>query len=154
MSYWLMKSEPSEFGIDDLAQRPGARDTWNGVRNFQARNMLRDDMQPGDLALFYHSSCPEPGVAGIIRITSRGHADACAFDPGSDHYDPDSSPDSPRWYAVDVEFVRKFSRLIPLAELRAQSGLKNLALLRRGNRLSVMPVSAAEWKRIISLEKG
>ncbi len=151
VNYWLMKSEPSVFSIDDLARRPGRTDNWDGVRNYQARNMLRDDMRPGDRAFFYHSSCEEPGVAGIMNIVSRGHADATAFDRRSDYYDPGGTPAAPRWYTVDVQLQRKFKSVITLPELRAQRALAGLALLQRGNRLSVMPVSNAEWKCILSL---
>lgn len=154
MNYWLMKSEPSVFGINDLAHRPGRRDSWNGVRNYQARNMLRDGMQPGDDAFFYHSSCDEPGVAGVMKIVSRGYPDPSAFDPNSDYYDSGSTPAAPRWYTVDVQLQRKFKRVVTLPELRAQRALAGLALLQRGNRLSVMPVSSAEWKCILSLAAG
>ena len=146
-----MKSEPAVFSIDDLARRPGRRASWNGVRNYQARNMLRDEMQPGDRAFFYHSSCDEPGVAGIMKIVSGGHADASAFDRRSDYFDAGSTRVAPRWYTVDVQLQRKFKRVITLPELRAQPALADLALLRRGNRLSVLPVSAKEWKCILSL---
>lgn len=154
MNHWLMKSEPSVFSIDDLARRPGRRDNWNGVRNYQARNMLRDQMQPGDLAFFYHSSCDEPGVAGILKIVSRGYPDASALDPRSDCHDPGSTPSAPRWFTVDVQLQRRFKRIITLPELRAQRALSGFALLRPGNRLSVMPVSAAEWNCILALAGG
>jgi len=146
-----MKSEPSVFSIDDLARRPGRRDSWDGVRNYQARNMLRDIVQPGDGALFYHSSCVEPGVAGVMKVVSAAHPDRTALDRRSDYFDPDSTPATPRWYSVDVQLQRKFRRVITLPELRAQSVLAGFALLRRGNRLSVLPVSGAEWKCILSL---
>ena len=146
-----MKSEPAVFSIDDLARRPGRRASWNGVRNYQARNMLRDEMQPGDRAFLYHSSCDEPGVTGIMKIVSRGYADASAFDRRGDYFDAGSTRAAPRWYTVDVQLQRKFKRVITLPELRAQPALADLALLRRGNRLSVLPVSAKEWKCILSL---
>lgn len=154
MSYWLMKSEPGEFGIDDLIASPGRRTYWDGVRNYQARNFMRNDMQPGDRAFFYHSSCPEPGVAGTVRIASEAYPDHTAFDPTDKHYDPGSDPDNPRWYMVDIELERKLSRVIALAELRAFTSdrLDGLTLLRRGNRLSIMPVSEAHWDFILSLE--
>jgi predicted RNA-binding protein with PUA-like domain len=152
MSRWLMKSEPETFGIDDLAARPGGIEPWDGVRNYQARNMLRDQMQVGDPAFFYHSNCPEPGIAGLMTIVRAGYPDDTAFDPASRYFDPASAPDKPRWFRVDVRFERKLRRLIPLSELKTYPELAALALLRKGNRLSVMPVSEAEWEFILSLE--
>ncbi len=154
MSYWLMKSEPGEFGIDDLVASPGHTTYWDGVRNYQARNFMRNDMQPGDRAFFYHSSCPEPGVAGIVRIASEAYPDHTAFDPTDKHYDPRSDPNDPRWFMVDIELERKLERLIALAELRAfaDGELDGLLLLRRGNRLSITPVSEAHWDFILGLE--
>ncbi len=154
MSYWLMKSEPGEFGIDDLVASPDRRTYWDGVRNYQARNFMRDDMQPGDRAFFYHSSCPQPGVAGIVRVASEAYPDHTAFDPTDKHFDPRSDPENPRWFMVDIELDRKLNRLIALAELRAFAGdrLDGLALLSRGNRLSITPVSEDHWKFILSLE--
>ena len=152
MDYWLMKSEPDEFSIDDLEQRPGQSEPWDGVRNYQARNMLRDEMKPGDQVLFYHSSCETPGVAGIAEIVSEGYPDPTAFDPEDKHYDPKSDPDNPRWFLVDVKFVRKLKRVIPLTELKAQSKLEDMQLLRRGNRLSIMPVTKREWDHILGME--
>ncbi len=151
VNYWLMKSEPSVFSIDDLGRRPGRRASWDGVRNYQARNMLRDELQLGDGAFFYHSSCDEPGVAGVMKIVSRGYPDASAFNRRSDYFDAGSAPAAPRWYTVDVQLQRKIKRVITLPELRAMQALAGLALLRRGNRLSVLPVSAKEWKCILSL---
>ena len=154
MNYWLMKSEPGEFGIDDLVASPGSRTYWDGVRNYQARNFMRNDMQPGDRAFFYHSSCPQPGVAGIVRIVCEAYPDHTAFDPNDKHYDPGSDPDDPRWFMVDIELERKLDRLIPLAELRAFASdrLDGMVLLRRGNRLSITPVSEDHWNFILSLE--
>lgn len=154
MSYWLMKSEPGEFGIDDLVASPGRTTYWDGVRNYQARNFMRNDMQPGDRAFFYHSSCPEPGIAGIVRIASEAYPDHTAFDPTDKHYDPRSDPNDPRWFMVDIKLERKLERLIALAELRAfaDGELDGLLLLRRGNRLSITPVSEAHWDFILSLE--
>ncbi len=152
MAYWLMKSEPEEFSIDDLESRPDQREPWDGVRNYQARNMLRDEMKAGDLAFFYHSNCETPGIAGIVKIAREGYPDPTAFDPEDDHYDPKSDPDNPRWYLVDVEFVRKLNRVIPLTELKAEPALENMPLTRRGNRLSVMPVTEKEWKHILGME--
>ena len=152
MNYWLMKSEPGEFSIDDLKQRPGRTEPWDGVRNYQARNMLRDAMAPGDLAFFYHSNCDEPGIVGIMRIASRGYPDPTAFDPDDKHHDPKSDPDQPRWYLVDVTFRRKLKRTITLAELKQHKALRGMQLLQKGNRLSVMPVTRKEWDAILALE--
>lgn len=142
MRYWLMKSEPVEVSIDDLAARGSV--PWFGVRNYQARNFMRDGMQIGDLAFFYHSSCAEPGIAGVCEIASEPYPDATQFDPASPYADPKSPPGQPRWLLRDVRFVKK-TRLIPLAELRDHPELANMRLLARGNRLSIMPVSADEW---------
>jgi len=152
MNHWLLKSEPTSFGIDDLAASPGSTTAWDGVRNYQARNMLRDEMRRGDLAFFYHSSCEVPGIVGIVEIVKAAYVDATQFDLNDDHYDPESSRDAPRWYCVDVKLKRKLKRTISLAELHAQRSLSGLKLLQRGNRLSVMPVSSADWKRIVDLE--
>lgn len=152
MAYWLMKSEPEEFSIDDLESRAHQREPWDGVRNYQARNMLRDEMKAGDLAFFYHSNCETPGIAGVVKIAREGYPDPTAFDPEDDHYDPKSDPDNPRWYLVDVEFVRKLNRVIPLTELKAEPALETMPLTRRGNRLSVMPVTEAEWEHILGME--
>ena len=152
MNYWLMKSEPDAFSIDDLKRRPAHTEPWDGVRNYQVRNMMRDDMQVGDLAFFYHSSCAVPGIAGVMKIVRAGYPDASAFDPRDKHHDPKSTPDNPRWYRVDVRYMRKFKRLISLAELKSHPELRGLALLKRGNRLSILPLSAAHWKFILSLE--
>ncbi|MCC5869629.1 MAG: EVE domain-containing protein [Gammaproteobacteria bacterium] len=154
MAYWLVKSEPEEFSIDDLAKRPGKRDHWDGVRNYQARNMLRDQMRKGDRIFFYHSNCAEPGIVGIAEVVREGYPDHTAFDPDDKHYDPKSDPDDPRWYMVDLRFVRKLSRPLTLQELKThfEGKLKGFQLLQRGNRLSVMPVSEQQWKFILSLE--
>jgi predicted RNA-binding protein with PUA-like domain len=153
MSYWLMKSEPDVFGIDDLAAAPRRTTGWDGVRNYQARNYMRE-MARGDQAFFYHSNCAEPGIAGIVEVVRTAYPDPTAFDPDDPHYDPDSTPERPRWYMVDVRLVRPTRRIITLAELRkeAEKKLKGLALLRKGNRLSVLPVSAPQWRFILSLE--
>jgi len=153
MSYWLMKSEPDVFGIDNLAKSPRKTTHWDGVRNFQARNFMRDQMRRGDLAFFYHSNCDEPGIAGIAEIVKEGYPDHTAFDANDPHFDADSNRANPRWYMVDVRLQRKFRSIVTLATLRehANKGLKGLALLKRGNRLSVTPVSAAHWKFILSL---
>lgn len=154
MNHWLMKSEPETFGIDDLAKAKQKTTHWDGVRNFQARNFMRDGMQRGDLAFFYHSNCDEPGIYGIVEIVKTGYPDHTAFDPKDAHYDPESDPDKPRWYMVDVRLKRKLARPIALATLRehADDALRGMLLLKRGNRLSVTPVSAAHWQFILSLE--
>jgi predicted RNA-binding protein with PUA-like domain len=154
MNHWLFKSEPDTFGIDALVKAPKHTSAWDGVRNYQARNMLRDSIKKGDLAFFYHSSCDVPGIAGIVSITRGGYPDVTAFDRKHHHYDADSKQDSPRWYVVDVKLVRKLKRVITLDELRAHadSALEDLVLLRRGNRLSVMPVSNEDWDFILTLE--
>jgi predicted RNA-binding protein with PUA-like domain len=153
MRYWLLKSEPSTFGIDHLAAMPGQTTSWEGVRNFQARNMLRDEFSAGDLAFFYHSSCPEPGIAGIVEVMRAGYPDASAWNRKSEYYDAKSPEKKPLWYTVDVQLKKQFATVLPLAALREhESGkLDGLALLRRGNRLSVTPVDAAHWKFILSL---
>ena len=150
MNYWLMKSEPSVFSIDDLKYRN--TEPWDGVRNYQARNMLRDAMKKGDLAFFYHSGCDEPGIAGILEITRSGYPDPTAFDPESPHFDPKSDPDNPRWYLVDVKYRRKLKRIITLEELRDHPPLRNMQLLQKGNRLSVTPDSSKEWDYILRIE--
>ena len=152
MAYWLFKSEPSEFSIDDLAAQPGQTDYWDGVRNYQARNMMRDDMQVGDQGFFYHSNTAEPGIVGVVKIARRGYADFTAFDPKDKHFDSKSDPDKPRWFMVDVTLVRKLKRNISLNELKTYSELTELPLLRRGNRLSIMPISAEHWDFILALE--
>lgn len=152
MRYWLMKSEPGEFSIDDLEQRPGQTEHWDGVRNYQARNMIRDDMRIGDQVFFYHSNCNVPGIVGLARIAGAAYPDPTAFDPDNKHFDPTSQPDNPRWYVVDVQFVRKLKRTITLEELKGKKELEGFALVRRGNRLSVMPVEKEAWEFILSLE--
>ncbi|MEM7253858.1 MAG: EVE domain-containing protein [Pseudomonadota bacterium] len=152
MRYWLMKSEPEEFSIDDLRRRPKKTEPWDGVRNYQARNMMRDEMKRGDQVFFYHSNCDVPGIVGIAEVAKEGYPDPTAFDPDDKHFDPKSDPDNPRWFLVDVKFVRKLKRTISLSELKEHKALENLALVRRGNRLSVMPVGAKEWKFINKLE--
>jgi predicted RNA-binding protein with PUA-like domain len=150
--YWLLKSEPDEFSIDDLAAAPGRTTPWFGVRNYQARNFMRDQMHVGDRAFFYHSSCPEPGIAGVVEITGDAHPDATQFDRKSPYYDAKATRDAPRWVNVDVTLVEKL-RLVPLAELRAQSALERMRILQRGNRLSVTPVDPAEWTYVVKLAK-
>lgn len=150
MKYWLVKSEPDEFSIDAL-QSVGV-EPWSGVRNYQARNYLRQ-MKVGDGVLFYHSSCALPGVVGVAEVAAAAFPDPTQFDPGSDYHDPNSKPEEPRWFAVDVAFVRKLKRTIALDELRDRAdALGDFALIRRGSRLSVLPVNAAQWKIIFALE--
>jgi predicted RNA-binding protein with PUA-like domain len=149
--YWLMKSEPSVFSIDDLAGAKNQTTRWDGVRNFQARNFLRDEIAVGDGVLFYHSSAEPPAVVGTARIVRGGYPDPTQFDSADDHYDPDSSRDDPRWYAVDIQFDGKFKRAVTLPELRGEKALGDMVLLRRGSRLSVQPVTPSEWKHIVKL---
>ena len=150
MSHWLMKSEPDEFSIDDLARAFGKTSPWFGVRNYQARNYMRDSMKVGDGVLFYHSSCDEPGIAGLARVSSSAHPDETQFDRKSVYFDPKATRAEPRWMLVDVEFVRK-TRLVSLDEMRARADLEGMAVLRRGNRLSITPVTPGEWKIITNL---
>jgi len=147
MQHWLMKSEPDEFSIDDLVRSPRQTTAWFGVRNYQARNFMRDAMQVGDRAFFYHSSCPEPGIAGIAQVSRAAYPDASQFDRKSPYYDPQSTRTAPRWLNVDVRLVEK-TPFVPLAELRAYRELAGMRLLRRGNRLSITPVTPAEWRFI------
>lgn len=151
MQYWLMKSEPDVFSIHDLNARPGKTEHWDGVRNFQARNFMQA-MRKGDLAFFYHSSCPEPGVAGIVEVVREAYPDFTAWDPKSAYHDARSRPDKPVWYMVDVRYKRRLRRLVPLAELRENRLLAKMRLLARGNRLSIMPVTPTEWKAILEME--
>jgi len=149
MRYWLMKSEPSDVSIDDLAALPGQTIAWYGVRNYQARNFMRDQMRVGDRAFFYHSSCAEPGIAGIVEISKAAYPDATQFDKKSKYFDSKATFDAPRWFNVEVELVKK-TRLFGLAELRGHPQLANLRILQKGNRLSITPVDPAEWKIIVS----
>ena len=150
MRYWLMKSEPSECSIDDVAAAPRKTVPWVGVRNYQARNFMRDEMRRGDGVLFYHSSCPEPGIAGIAEVASAAYPDATQFDPESHYFDVKSKREAPRWQHVDVRLVQK-TRLLGLPEMRAEPGLAAMRVLQKGNRLSITPVSAAEWQKITRL---
>ncbi len=149
-SYWLMKSEPDEASIDHLAAAPRQTLPWTGVRNYQARNFMRDAMQPGDGVLFYHSSCPQPGVAGIARVVGDVKPDPTQFDASSPYFDAKSRPEAPRWLLRDVALVRK-TRLLSLAEMRATPALAEMALLQRGNRLSITPVTPAQWRAVLAL---
>jgi predicted RNA-binding protein with PUA-like domain len=152
MNYWLMKSEPEAFSIDDLHARPNQTEPWDGVRNYQARNFMRDDMQEGDQVFFYHSNCSEPGIVGIMAVASKSYPDASAFDPQNKYFAVKSSPAQPRWFLIDVKYVRHTCRTIALAELKEHDFLENMQLLRKGNRLSIMPVTKEEWDYILRLE--
>lgn len=150
MAYWLLKSEPSVFGLDDLARRPKKTEHWDGVRNYQARNYLRA-MRRGDLAFFYHSNCAIPGVVGIVEIVREAYPDCTAWDPNSEYYDPRSTPQQPRWFMVDVRLRRRLPRTVTLAEIKAHPALADMPLVQRGSRLSVMPVTARQWHTILEL---
>jgi len=150
--HWLMKSEPETFSLDHLAKMPKRTTMWDGVRNYQARNMIRDDMHVGDQIFFYHSNCAEPGIVGLCKVVRAAYPDPSAANPESPYYDPKSDPANPRWVVVDVQLTRRLKRNITLTELKSAAPLANMALVRRGNRLSVMPVTADEWTFILSLE--
>lgn len=152
MNYWLMKSEPSVFGIDDLARAPRQRTPWDGVRNYQARNFMRD-MRLADKVFFYHSNCAEPGIAGIMQVVREAYPDPTQFDKNDPHFDPRSTHDVPRWSAVDLEFVERFDAIVALSKLREIDALGTMRILQRGNRLSVTPVSNKHWKIIRSLAR-
>lgn len=151
MNYWLMKSEPDVFGIAHLAKSPRRTASWTGVRNYQVRNLLRDEIKLGDLALFYHSSCEQPGVAGVMEVTRAAHPDATQFDTKDEHYDPKSTRAEPRWYAVGVTLTEQFKTPVFLQELRSSPAARSLQTLRRGNRLSITTVTPAEWQAILAL---
>ncbi len=152
MNYWLMKSEPNEYSIDDLAREAKGYEHWDGVRNYQARNFMRQ-MKVGDKIFFYHSNTKVPGIVGIAEVVREAYPDHTQFDPENSHYDPRSRPENPRWDMVDVAFVRKLDRVIPLTELKTRPELADMPLVRKGNRLSVMPVTPEQWDFILSLEK-
>jgi predicted RNA-binding protein with PUA-like domain len=149
--YWLMKSEPQAFSLDDLRACPDGTDHWDGVRNYQARNFMRDEMKVGDGVLFYHSSVDPPGVVGLAEVAREGYPDHTAFDPDDPHYDPKSDPANPRWYMVDVRFVRAFPRMVTLEALKAAPGLEHMKVTQRGMRLSVQPVTPEEWAIVLRL---
>lgn len=148
MNYWLFKSEPEVFSIEDLEKAPKKTTHWDGVRNYQARNYLRDSIKSGDMVLFYHSNADPSAIAGIAEVVREGYPDASAFDKKDDHYDEKSDPKNPTWYMVDVRHVKTFSRVLPLDELRKIPELKDMVLLQKGSRLSIQPVSEKEWKAI------
>jgi predicted RNA-binding protein with PUA-like domain len=151
MNYWLIKSEPDVFSIDDLASRPGQTEPWDGVRNYQARNMMRDDMRAGDPIFFYHSNCKEPGIVGLAEVVREGYPDHTAQDPNAKYHDPKASADNPRWFMVDIKFIRKLDNRISLKQLKDMPELEGMPLVRKGNRLSVMPVAKPHWDIINSL---
>ena len=151
MNYWLFKSEPDAFSIDDLSVMKGKREHWDGIRNYQARNLMRDQMKKGDLGFFYHSSCKVPGVVGVVEVVKEAYPDHTAWDPESSYHDPKSSPDNPRWLMVDIKLVRKYARIISLQQLRQLASLNGLMLLQKGSRLSIQPVSRAHWEVIEDL---
>jgi len=153
MNHWLMKSEPATFGVEDLARKPRRRAAWDGVRNYTARNMLRDQMKKGDLAFFYHSSCEVPGIYGVMRVVREGYPDKSQFKRGDEHFDAGADPAAPRWFVVDVELVRRLRRPITLETLHANSkALGDLLILKRGNRLSITPLTAEQWQAVLALE--
>ena len=151
--YWLFKSEPTSFSIEDLEAAPNQTDHWDGVRNYQARNLIRDDMQKGDGVLFYHSNCKPTGIAGVAEIVRRAYPDHTALDPNSKYFDPKASREAPRWFMVDVQLRYKLREIVPLATLKVTSGLEDMMLTQRGSRLSVQPVTPEEWRVIQTLIK-
>ena len=152
MNYWLMKSEPDVFGINHLIAMPNKTEHWDGVRNYQARNMMRDDMKKSDLVFFYHSNCKVPGIVGIAEVVKESYPDFTSWNPESKYFDPKSTEENPRWFMIDVKFNRKLKRTISLTELKEMPGLEEMALVRRGNRLSIMPISKQEWDTILVAE--
>jgi len=151
MAYWLLKSEPDAFSIDDLKSMPGKKDHWDGIRNYQARNSMRDDMKKGDLAFFYHSSCPQPGVVGVVRISREAYPDHTALDKNSKYFDPKASIDNPRWCMVDVTYKKKFRNIVSLTDIKNNPKLKDMLLVKKGNRLSIMPVTEKHWEIIMGM---
>lgn len=153
MGYWLFKTEPDAFGIDDLASRPAQTEPWDGVRNYQARNFLRDEIKLGDKVFIYHSSCKNVGIAGVAEVVKAGYPDSTQFDPEAKYFDPKSNPDNPRWYRVDVKLVEKFSSVLPLSVIKQTPGIEEIGLVKKGSRLSVMPVTEPEWLLLYQLAK-
>ncbi len=151
MHYWLMKSEPTAFSIDDLEKSPEQTTPWDGVRNYQARNMLRDSIKKGDQGFFYHSSCAVPGIVGKVEVVKEGYPDFTALDPQSHHVDPKSTSDHPRWFMVDIKLIKKFPRIITLQEIKQHKPLRHMIIARKGNRLSITPVTRGEWETILKL---
>ena len=152
MTYWLLKSEPDAWSWDQQKREGPKGAEWDGVRNYQARNMMRDEMKTGDKVFFYHSACEQPGIVGIAKVAGKSYPDPTAFDPKDKHFDAKSDPDDPRWFLVDVKYVRKLKRTIGLSELKEHDALSEMVLVRRGNRLSIMPVSKSDWDYILDLE--
>ena len=153
MNYWLFKSEPDVFSFADLKARPAQTEPWSGVRSYQARNYMRDDMNVGDLAFFYHSSCPEPGVAGVMRVTSESYPDPTQFKPSDEYFDPKATPEKPIWFLVDVVWDKDLKHPVSLERMRAAPALADMVTLRKGNRLSITPVTAAEFKAVLKLSQ-
>ena len=153
MQYWLMKSEPEAYSIDDLKSEAKKTGCWDGVRNYQARNFMRDEMRIGDEVFFYHSNCKIPGIVGIAKVVKESYPDHTAFDPNSKYYDPKSSPEKPRWFMVDIKFQEKFPEVVSLATLRENPKLSDMLLLRKGNRLSITPVTSKEWQSILKMAR-
>jgi len=151
MNYWLFKSEPDAFSIDDLYKMPGRKDHWDGIRNYQARNMMRDDMKKGDLGFFYHSSCAVPAIVGVVTVVKEAYDDHTALDPKSHYFDAKATKENPRWCMVDVKYKKRFKTPITLKALKENRKLKNMTLLKKGNRLSIMPVTSGEWNSIIAM---
>lgn len=151
MRYWLMKTEPTVFSFDDLRNRPGSTDHWEGVRNYQARNYMRDDMKKGDRVLFYHSNCKEPGVQGIAEVTKEAYPDFFSWAPASRYYDPKSTPERPRWFMVDLTWKQAFKKTVSLEDMRAEKSLKNMKVLQKGQRLSIMPVTKEEFDMVCAI---
>ena len=151
MNYWLFKSEPDAFSIDDLKAMKGKQDHWDGIRNYQARNLMRDDMKKGDLGFFYHSSCKVPGIVGIVEVVREAYPDFTALDPESKYHDPKASADNPRWVMVDVKFKQKFDKVLTLEFLRTVDELSDMVLLRKGSRLSIQPVTEQQWMMVLDL---
>jgi len=154
MKYWLMKSEPDVYSIQDLENEPEQTAYWEGIRNYQARNFMRDDMEINDLAFFYHSRCPVPGIVGTMRIVQTAYPDHTAFDPSEKYFDPKSDPDNPRWLMVDVRLEIIFPNIVSLSDMRAERDLIDMRVLQRGNRLSITPVSQSEWNHILTMARN
>lgn len=151
MRYWLMKTEPAVFSFDDLRNKPGSTDHWEGVRNYQARNYMRDDMKKGDRVLFYHSNCKEPGVQGVAEVTKEAYPDFFSWDPASRYYDPKSSPEKPRWFMVDVTWKQAFQKMVSLDDMKAEKTLRNMKVLQKGQRLSIMPVTKEDFDTVCAI---
>jgi len=154
MAYWLFKTEPDAFSIDDLSNRPDKTEPWDGVRNYQARNFLRDGVKLGDKVFIYHSSCKVMGIAGVAEVVKAGYPDTTQFNPESNYFDPKSSEDNPRWYRVDVKFVEKFPKVLPLSVIKGMESIRELPLVKKGGRLSIMPVEESEWQQLYAAAKS